>query len=132
MISKAGRAMSEYSDGSTLHEATTGRWHRLEKGIKKGTFLIEFSDTLLINVHVNAKSIHLLMRDGDIFRNMGDFSFEGLEDHRKFLFYSLGIDHVHFNNGDIRVDNPDCSMSTVFVKVSHDKRKETEDKLLGL
>lgn len=124
--------MSEYPDGSTLHEATSGRWHRLEKGIKKGTFLIELSDMLLINVHVNAKSIHLLMMEEDIFRYMGDFSFEGLEDHRKFVFHSLGIDHVHFNNGEIRVDNPDCSMSTVFIKLSHDKKKETEDKLLGL
>ncbi|WP_261305827.1 hypothetical protein [Paenibacillus andongensis] len=125
--------MRKFSDGSTLVEAVTGKWHRLEKGIRKGTFLIEFSNTLLLNIHVTNNNIDVLMKDNeDIFRHMGDLSFEGLdtEDH-KFMFHSLGIDHVHFNNRDIRIDNPKSEISTVFVSLSHDKKIETITKLAG-
>ncbi|NRF92689.1 hypothetical protein HQN89_16985 [Paenibacillus frigoriresistens] len=125
--------MNEYSDGSTLVEAITGKWHRLEKGIRKGTFLIEFSNSLLLNIHVTTNHIDVLMKDNeDIFRLMGDFSFEGLDtEEHKFMFHSLGIDHVHFNNRDIRVDNPKSEISTVFVRLSHDKKIETINKLAG-
>lgn len=63
---------------------------------------------------------------------MVDLSFEGLdtEDHI-LMFHSLGINHVHFNNRDIRVDNPKSEISTVLVKLIHDKKIETINKLAG-
>ncbi|MEK4427749.1 hypothetical protein MHB54_00665 [Paenibacillus sp. FSL M7-0802] len=124
--------MSDYPDGSTLNEAISGNWHRLEQGIRKGTFLIELSDMILLNVHVSSKNVDLLVKENDVFRYMGDFSFEGLEQSKKFMFHSLGIDHVHFNNQNIRIDNPENTMSTVFVKLNSDKKIEELNKLKGL
>src|SRR5690606_35878045 len=107
--------MSDFPDGSTLVEAITGKWHRLEQGLGKGTFLIELSETTLLNVHVNTKSIDIVLKDEQgVFRYMGDITFSGLEElEKKLMVHSLGIDHVHFNNRDVRIDNPDNKMSTV-------------------
>ena len=126
--------MSDFPDGSTLVEAITGKWHRLEQGLGKGTFLIELSETTLLNVHVNTKSIDIVLKDEQgVFRYMGDITFSGLEElEKKLMVHSLGIDHVHFNNRDVRIDNPDNKMSTVFIQLSHEKKEETKAKLMGL
>jgi hypothetical protein len=124
--------MSDPTNEGTLTEAISGKWHRLEASIRKGTFLIELSDTLLLNVHVNTKSIDILtLDDQGVFRYLADLSFEMLDSEKKFMLHSLGIDHIHFNNRDIRVDNPNHELSTVFVQLSLEKRKQTEQKLLG-
>lgn len=124
--------MSNEPDGSWLYEAITGKQHRLEKGIETPAFMIELSDTLLINVHIAAKRLDILIKDQEVFRYIGDLSFSGLDEEGKLLFHSLGINHVHFNNRNIRIDNPECKMSTIFVKLSLDKKRETEKKLQGL
>lgn len=124
--------MSDFPADFTLYETVSGQWRKLGLGVSAGTMLIQMSSNVLLSIHVSSKRIDLLLKDeSDIFQYAGDFSFESLEETGKLLFHSWSIEHIHLNNDKVLLDNPTNELTNVFIKLSLDKRKETQQKLLG-
>ncbi|MFN0223030.1 hypothetical protein [Paenibacillus sp. KR2-11] len=124
--------MSDFPDEYTLAETIAGDWRKLGLGVKAGTLLIPMSDSVLISVHLSSKRLDLLLRDSQgIFQYGGDFAFEGLEETGKLLFHSWSIEYIHLNDPLVMLDNPLSEMTQLYIKLSLDKRKETEHHYLG-
>jgi len=124
--------MSNFPDNFVVKETVSGQWRKLGLGVNSGTMLIQMSDKVLLSIHISSKRIDLLLKDDkDIFQYAGDFAFEGLEETGKLLFHSWSIEHIHLNNEKLLLDNPTNELTNVFIKLSLDKRIETQGKLLG-
>ncbi|MFD2613369.1 hypothetical protein [Paenibacillus gansuensis] len=119
--------MNDFPEDYTLAESVSGHWHKLGLGVKAGTMLITMSEQLLLSVHISSKRLDLLLQDEKgIFQYAGDLSLEGLEYNGKLNFHSWGIEHIHLNNEKLLLDNPRNDLTNVYIKLSLNKRKETE------
>ena len=123
--------MNEFPDDFTLAETVSGAWRKLGLGVRAGTMLLQMSEHVLLSVHVSSKRLDILLKDKqDIFQYAGDLAFEDLEEHGKLLFHSLCIEHIHLNDQNVWLNNTDNELNRLFIKLSLDKRKETDSKLL--
>ncbi len=121
--------MSEFPDDFTLAESLSGRWYKLGLGVRGGTMLVEMGDNILLSIHISSKRLDILLKDKQgVYQYAGDFAFEGLETEGKLLFHSWSIEHIHMNNQNVILDNPTNELTQLFIKLSLDKRKETENK----
>ncbi|XKH51362.1 hypothetical protein LG275_03955 [Chryseomicrobium palamuruense] len=69
--------MADYEDESNLVEATSGKWYRLAAGNRKGTFLIDLPNKVLLSVSVSLNNVEVFLPNEEgIYHRAGDVSFQ--------------------------------------------------------
>lgn len=123
--------MSTNTPEYTLAETLSGQWRKLGPGVRAGTLLVEMGDAALISLHISSQRLDIMLKDEHgVYQYAGDLTFEDLDTEGKMHFHSWSIEHIHMNNRHILIDNPLNDLTSLFIKISLAKRRETEQRFL--
>nr|WP_275422511.1 hypothetical protein [Paenibacillus mucilaginosus] len=115
-----------------MAETVSGTWRKLGLGVRTGTLLFQIAGNVLVSAHISSKRLDILLEDRQgIYQYAGDLAFEGLEETGKLRLHSWSMEYIHWNDPDVILDNPASDMTELYIKLSLDKRRETENRFLG-
>lgn len=123
------KKVSDFEDGSSLIEAVSGRWYRCMA--HKGTMLLDWSDDILLNIHVSTKRIDVLIKGEDeVFRYVGDLSVNKNEQNEFYVhLFSKAIDYLHFLDKKHIVSNDLNKLASVIITLDPTKDREWQNSI---
>lgn len=112
--------MGDFPDGSKLVEAISGKWYRFPGHFRKGTFLLDISDTVLLDVYKDAGRIDIYSKDkNDVFTYIGDVSFLSEDGLPTLHLHSPAIKQIHFRDKDHVISNDLGNILSIMVNFDH-------------
>lgn len=123
--------MGDFPDGSILVEAISGKWYRFPPGFRKGTFLLDLSDEILLDVHMTSERMDIYAKDENgVFQCIGDITLFLDDDGLPTLhLFSTSIKQVHFHDKKHVISNELAQITSVMVNMEHSQRAKWEEKI---